>query len=820
MGIKGDLRSISLANVLQDLAMNEQTGTLRITHKDRHLALWFEKGALRLVGLGPGQGPSPLNGLIALGKIAPEEAPPAGQGGDRNFMRAAIRRNRVSREDLRAALEHEMGEHLCDAFLWPDATFEFAEGEPDDALFDADQLDLEPRLAVDALIMEAVRRADEWGETRKAVISSNEILIGDPQLLPQDADATTKRIFALMDGERSLREIMDHTRLGQFTVLRAAALLLKAGAARPLTAADAFNRARTKAARKEWESALKMARYGLDHERSNIGLLELALRCAEELEDSHAAAAYARQLAAAQVEHGALEAALKSYQKVLYHAPNDLTAHERLFEIMVRLDLKLDALAAGEALASAYKKGGLPDKALEVYRRLVETVGDHTELLESVAEIERHLGDKKEAVGTYRKLLAKALEAKDDTAALEYCHSILKIEPRNEEARRLRQQLESGEMERARRRRRAVKTLAAAAVVLALLTAAAAYEWKARSAYRQVRMALLDAREARRHAVALRLYDRVLEPYPLSLVAREIRPERDQVEARCEEAALARAAEASASGALEEAIDGLSEAAGLARDDDRKGRLQARLVELRERRRKAEEEWIRRTASMGPAEIEKIRDPMAVRALEGCLTSPKAAVPRAAVMALGEITGGRADEALIKALGHSDGAVVAAAADCLGRRHRHDPATHGFGADQIKWDQWWRRRESRPGRPPLQAALGTSRKTLGPGEPAAVEWRIANIGPGEAEFAIEEAPALGLAITGPGGAPVAAPAPQGSAARRTIRLGSGEYVGGSFDLTDSTGAPGQYRVDWSAALLWQGRPVRVPASYIVIERTR
>ena len=64
MGIKGDVRSISLANVLQDLVTNEQTGTLAIRHKkDRQaLYLWFEKGALKLVGLGNGQGPSLLNG--------------------------------------------------------------------------------------------------------------------------------------------------------------------------------------------------------------------------------------------------------------------------------------------------------------------------------------------------------------------------------------------------------------------------------------------------------------------------------------------------------------------------------------------------------------------------------------------------------------------------------------------------------------------------------------------------------------------------------------------------------------------------------------
>src|SRR5262245_29351638 len=118
MGIKGDVRSISLANVLQDLAMNEQTGTLLIRHKGRQLALWFERGALRLVGLGNREGPSPLNGLLALEKIRPDETPAVSgkRTSEGGFIRSLLKKGRVTREDLKAALEHQMGEHLCDAF--------------------------------------------------------------------------------------------------------------------------------------------------------------------------------------------------------------------------------------------------------------------------------------------------------------------------------------------------------------------------------------------------------------------------------------------------------------------------------------------------------------------------------------------------------------------------------------------------------------------------------------------------------------------------------------------------------------------------------
>jgi tetratricopeptide (TPR) repeat protein len=793
MGLKGDVRSISLANVLQDLAMNEQTGTLVIRHKGRQLALWFDRGALRLVGLGPREGPSLLNGLLALEKIPPDEAPTltGRRTSEAGFVRGLLKRGRVTREDLKAALEHQMAEHLCDAFLWPDATFEFEEGDPDDRLFDADQLDYEARLAVDAVIMEALRRADEWGETRKAILSASEILVPDPARLPADADGTLRRVFALLDGERSLRDVQELTRLGDFVLLRAAALLMKGGAARPLSAAEAFERARARAARKEWEAALRMARYGLDHERKNLGLLELALRCCEALEDAEGAAGYARQLASAQVESGQLEAAIASYQKVLAHAPRDLTAHERLFAILLQLDLKLDALAQGEALASAYKKAGLPDKALSVYQRLLEKLGDQPELLESLAEIQRHLGDKAEAVKLYGKLLARAMEAKDDAAALDYCRTILRIDPHHAEALRLREQLETGQIEKARRRQRLVRSLIAVAVLSGLVCGAAVYEYKARRLYARVRKPFMDAMEARNFREALRQYDLVLDGYRWSLKAREIRDERHEIEERYAKELLAKAERLEHEGQLEEAIRTIEGGRDLVRRSEPRGRVDARLADVRRRRAALEQEWGRKLARLGPEEIRQVTDPLAAPALARLLERSDVAVRSAALAALLNIPGEEAVGAIFRALADADPLIRAAAANELVRRDRV----------------------------PFRAELLAPKAAYPVGEPVALEWRVVNLSPAEVELSLEEGPWKRLTATGPGG-PLALPA-RPEVGRRTVKLGPGEFVGGTFaDLGPSLAPPGRYRFSWTASIVWNGKSVLLPASPASVERLR
>lgn len=791
MGIRGDVKSISLANVLQDLASNEKTGTLKVSSKkERQIALWFDKGALRLVGVGPREGPSLLNGLLALEKLKAEDAPTvtgrrANEGG---FLRGLVKKGRLTKDDLKGALEHQMGEHLCDAFLWSDALFEFDEGEPDDALFDIDQLDLEPRLPIEAAIMEAVRRADEWGETRKAILSFSEILVPDPSRLPADTEATVRRVFALLDGERSLRDVQQLTRLGAFILMRAAALLIRSGAARPVSTAEAFERARARAGRKEWDAALRMARYGLEHERKNTGLLELAIKCSEMLEDHEGAASFARQLASAQVESGQIEEAVRTYQKVLVHAPFDLTAHERLFTLLCQLDLKLDALAAGESLASAYKKAGLPDKALDVYRRLLEKVGDQIELLESVAEIQRHLGDKGEAVALYKKLMDRAMEVGQDATALGYCRTILRLDARHAEALDLRQRLESGQVEKARRRRRTTRLVLSGAAGLLVVAGALLYEWQARVQYGEIANPILDAAEKRDRRQVLRLYDSVLDAYRWSIKARELQPQREKVETDYVTEVTTRAEDLDRNGRLPEAIALLDTALRDLRPGPRRDATENRLKDCHRRRVQAEREWSAKLRSMAPPQIAEVRDPMAVPALRDVLGRPENPARAAAVGALGQIPGETAVAALLRALADPDPAVAADAAAHLQRRDRV----------------------------PFQARLLSSRPAYAAGEPTALEWRIENLSPAELELAIEEPAPKRLQVKGPRG-----PIEVGGTAvgRRVVRLGPGEFVGGSFPAAEEKmREPGRYHLDWSASVSWNGRAVVLPAAPLAITR--
>ena len=99
-----------------------------------------------------------------------------------------------------------------------------------------------------------------------------------------------------------------------------------------------------------------------------------------------------------------------------------------------------------------------------------------------------------------------------------------------------------------------------------------------------------------------------------------------------------------------------------------------------------------------------------------------------------------------------------------------------------------------------------------------VEWRIANQGPGLVSFTLNEPPGHRLAVTAAGAKPpVALLAPT---TIRTVRLGPGEYLGGTFDLSRKMAKPGKYSVHWTLAITWSGRPAVLTAPPLTIDRPK
>ncbi len=816
MALKGDLKSINLANVLQDIASNELSGTLTLTAGDNRRLFWFEKGRLRLVGLGAGKGPAPLNGLLALGKVRAADINP--KGGNLTLVRGMVKRGSIGKDDVRAALEQQMTEFVCDVFVWSEATFEFAEGEPDEDDFETSQLDHEIRMAADPIIIEALRRVDEWSEIRKSVVSAEQILIALRDRPVPDGDATVERVAAFFDGERRLRDIIDQTHLGTFVVLKAAAALLRAGAVRALTVKEALDRGRAAAQKKQHAQALRMARFALEREPANPDPRALAAESLEALGRADEAASEYRQLAAVQIEHGQRQEAVTTYRKIVALAPRDTFAQERLFALFVELARKAEALQQGEALAAAYKRAGLPDKAREMYAKLIQAFGDDDDLLESAGELARRLGDKKDALALYRRLFERALARGDNDAIVQHARTILRLDPAAEDVAKRRMEVETGVYRKRQVLRRRVRVIVGLSLFLLVLVGGGSYELRARTMLAQVRGEGSQLLQQKEFEKLLRRYNEFLGEFGWSLAVADAQRERNDHEESYIKHKLPKPEEVPEEGLLE-AIAAVQEVKGLLTQQALKDRADAARARLVQRTGEVGNKYIEEAARLGregtPAALERIAQmthPLALEAVRQAAANEKADVRRAAVKALVGHKSDDALETLVTRLAVEPDAAVRTSV----RKGLEERTGQTLGDDANRWMEWLRKElaQRAPQRvPPLLPTLTGGRAKIEAGQPVEVEWRLTATAPVDFSFT----PELSVTDVKSKAVPVRVPA----GAPRRVQLRPGEYVGARVDLTAlGLVEPGLYYVEWSAMVGWGGDGgVKVPALPLTLELT-
>jgi hypothetical protein len=167
MSIQGNLKSMSVPDLLQFLATGRKTGTLKIGRGTIIKQIYLEHGLI--VG-SKSNDPKELLGQVLLhyGKIAEDQLQLAMQihrqsGGRLGSILSS--RGFVSDDDIIEVLRTRTLEIMYDLFIWEEGEFEFIDNEPlpDDLI----------RIQVDAtsVIMDGIYRIDEWARYREVIKS-------------------------------------------------------------------------------------------------------------------------------------------------------------------------------------------------------------------------------------------------------------------------------------------------------------------------------------------------------------------------------------------------------------------------------------------------------------------------------------------------------------------------------------------------------------------------------------------------------------------------------------------------------------------------
>ena len=216
MGIAGNLKTMELAELLQWLSQGLKTGTLVVSHEGVEKRVFFRRGTIISSA---SSDPSEHLGhfLVSHGFI------------DEHQLAEAVRRQETSRsligkvlvemgaltaEQLDAMLRLKAEETIYGLFGWPEGDFRFL----DDELPPYQMVPV--ALDVTGLVLEAMRRQDEWKRMREKIPSPQcvPVRVVEDLLAAPGIDEGRRVVLAAVDDHRTIEEIALETHASEYHV--------------------------------------------------------------------------------------------------------------------------------------------------------------------------------------------------------------------------------------------------------------------------------------------------------------------------------------------------------------------------------------------------------------------------------------------------------------------------------------------------------------------------------------------------------------------------------------------------------------------------
>jgi outer membrane protein assembly factor BamB/tetratricopeptide (TPR) repeat protein len=419
MSFKGDLSTIGLAEVFQMISMSQKEGTLVVQDADSRKCIFFGATGVELLSSGRRKGMRLGDMLVRAGKISEAQVEEALENA--RIMKALlgevlVENGIVTREEIQQVVREQIEEEIYDLFLWQKANFEFIEGPPPDNLKDPEAHVTKLTFDVNGLLLEAVRRADEWTIINQHIPTLDAIFAFSSDAIREEEEAQAsdqqRRVFRLLDGRISVLEIAEGTGVSKFEVCRGLVDLMQRERVRVLSVQESIAEAERRIAEGQRERGLKLY---MACATLAPGDAKVAAQVARFLEGeglSRESAGFHTKAAQAYLEQGDLDRAMDHVQRAEAQNPDDLGIRFTLFEIHAASG----NLDEGKSVARALIPAALASHDFARPRALVERI-----LKASPEDMEFHV--------LYAKVLHRSNLRKEAEAEIAWIDKNLPVDP-------------------------------------------------------------------------------------------------------------------------------------------------------------------------------------------------------------------------------------------------------------------------------------------------------------------------------------------------------------------------------------------------------
>jgi DNA-binding response OmpR family regulator len=221
-GLRGDLRVVPLAEVLQLLDVQEQSGVLTVERTGARVDIYFRRGRVDQA-IADGVPEEFLLGRFVIdAELMPrtefEAFLESRAAGSKLIGQQLVKVGHIAEADLKTILTRQSSELIYEILRWRHGRFRFSAGiELPPSVIDA-ALGLD----VEAVLMEGYRRVDEWHLIERAIDNFDVVFLRNEDSVAQMGRGRLTReelaVLELVNGKNSVKEIIRKSRMGSFEV--------------------------------------------------------------------------------------------------------------------------------------------------------------------------------------------------------------------------------------------------------------------------------------------------------------------------------------------------------------------------------------------------------------------------------------------------------------------------------------------------------------------------------------------------------------------------------------------------------------------------
>lgn len=346
---------MALANVFEQITMNQRYGWLLLKYPQREVRLYFQGDLVGLVTPPPECDYIPEK-LYYAGKLSEEAYQKVTQSPDAFKTLEEF----AAEEDFANLFHNICYDDICSLFTYYEGYFEFIDQNHPEA--DPSLTPIGSMFECEGILREVAQRQVEWQDICELLPNPEELLIcDDPQLSQTAPDDPLGNILRVAN-YHTVREIILFSYFGKFDTVRVLSSLIRDKRIRPLTESELRSRAAEFALKEDWENAILYYRLLLQKNPKDTESCDVLAQCYEKNNHpenvSQVYFSFAQQLLnSSQKEERSLGGLyLRKFTELNAETPEGIDARVQLLNLVIEQKIDAKGLALKKESANEYKE--------------------------------------------------------------------------------------------------------------------------------------------------------------------------------------------------------------------------------------------------------------------------------------------------------------------------------------------------------------------------------------------------------------------------------------------------------------------------------